>query len=118
MSVTLTITADTVTPEFLKGIEGLLSGMSSGVSVNGSKKTSAAPVIPMATNAKSDPEQTTSVVKTSDVTIEQLREAVQVKSTAGKRDEIKGILSELGVKNVTSLEKDKYAEFLSKVQGL
>lgn len=60
------------------------------------------------------------VVKTTatDITVEQLRAAVSQKATAGKRAEIKALLTSFGAENVTSLDKDNYADFLNQVNSL
>lgn len=55
---------------------------------------------------------------TSDITVEQLRAAVSQKATAGKRAEIKALLTSFGAENVTSLDKDNYADFLNQVKAL
>lgn len=52
------------------------------------------------------------------ITIEQVRAAVKGKATAGKRDEVKKLLGEFGVPNVTSLEKSQFGEFFEKVEAL
>ncbi len=55
---------------------------------------------------------------TTDITVEQLRAVVSEKATAGKRTEIKHLLTALGAENVTSLDKDNYADFLNQVKAL
>lgn len=52
------------------------------------------------------------------VTLEQVRAAAQIKQQAGKRDGIKALLVEYDAKNVSTLAKEHYPEFLKKVQAL
>lgn len=60
-----------------------------------------------------------------DITVEQLRAVVSQKASAGspeeskkKRTELKNLLSTFGAENVTSLDKDNYADFLNQVKAL
>ena len=53
-----------------------------------------------------------------DITVEQLRAAVSQKASAGKRTELKNLLSTFGAENVTTLDKSKYGEFLTAVKAL
>lgn len=55
---------------------------------------------------------------TTDITVEQLRAVVSEKANAGKRTEIKQLLTAFGAENVTSLDKSLYAEFLTKVTAI
>jgi len=55
---------------------------------------------------------------TANVTLEQVRVAVQAKAQAGKRTELKSLLTEFEAENVTALPKEKYAGFLTKVNAL
>jgi hypothetical protein len=52
------------------------------------------------------------------ITIEQVRASVQKKSQAGKRDQIKTLLSDFGADKVTSLQPDQYATFYEKIEAL
>lgn len=52
------------------------------------------------------------------VTIEEVRAAVSAKAQAGKRTEVKGILSEFGADKVTALSSAQYAAFLAKINAL
>lgn len=52
------------------------------------------------------------------LTIEQVRAAVQKKSTAGKKDQIKSLLGEFGVGKVTDLQPDQYQAFHEKIELL
>lgn len=61
---------------------------------------------------------TPTTAKANDITLEQVRDAVQKKALAGKRVEVKAILTSFGAENVTGLEKEKYAEFLEQVNAL
>lgn len=54
----------------------------------------------------------------SNVTVEQLRSIVRAKAQAGKREELKGLLSEFGSESVTTLPVEKYADFKAKVEAL
>jgi hypothetical protein len=65
---------------------------------------------------KEEVKQTTAT--TADIAVEQLRAVVSEKATAGKRTEIKQLLTAFGAENVTSLDKSLYAEFLTKVKDL
>jgi hypothetical protein len=56
--------------------------------------------------------------KETNITLEQVRDVVQKKALAGKRVEVKTILTSFGAENVTGLEKEKYADFLEKVNEL
>lgn len=67
--------------------------------------------------ATTETAQTTTSNTASDVTLEQVRAAVTDKAKT-KRTEIKDLLTEFGSKNVTELDKEKYAEFLNKVNAL
>jgi hypothetical protein len=52
------------------------------------------------------------------VTIEQVREAVQKKTLEGKKEQVKAILTDVGVQKVTALQPEQFADFLSKVNDL
>lgn len=52
------------------------------------------------------------------VSLEMVRAAVSEKANAGKRDALKELLTSFGSKNVTELDKAKYAEFLNQVNAL
>jgi len=67
---------------------------------------------------KKEETKETAKVTASDITVEQLRAAVSQKATAGKRAEIKALLTSFGAENVTSLDKDNYADFLNQVKAL
>ena len=56
--------------------------------------------------------------ETSSVSLEMVRAAVSAKATAGKREEVKSLLTSFGAANVTTLESVKYAEFLTAVNAL
>lgn len=62
------------------------------------------------------PETVTSV--NSEVTTEMVREAVQAIAKAGKKDDVKKLLTKYGAENVTSLDSAKYAEFLEELKNL
>lgn len=69
--------------------------------------------------AQPDKKIATAVAETVDgITTEQVRLAVQAKSTAGKKDDVKALLSEFGASNVTTLAKEHYAAFKEKVDAL
>lgn len=67
---------------------------------------------------KKEETKETAKVTASDITVEQLRAAVSQKASAGKRTELKNLLSTFGAENVTSLDKDNYADFLNQVKAL
>lgn len=52
------------------------------------------------------------------VTIEQVRAAVQAKAQEGKREQVKALLAEFEVENVTKMHVAKYAHFLERVNAL
>lgn len=52
------------------------------------------------------------------VTVEQVRAAVQAKAQEGKRGELRNLLDSYGVKNVSSLEPEKYGEFYAELMKL
>lgn len=67
----------------------------------------------------SKPKQTVeNSVTDKDVTIEQVRAAVQTKAQAGNRDKIKSLLAEFNVAKVTELQPTDYSQFLEKVNAL
>ena len=57
-------------------------------------------------------------VTTCEVTIEDIRNAVQTKSKAGKREEIKKLLKEFSAASVTELDEDNYGEFKLKLDKI
>lgn len=63
-------------------------------------------------------ETTTATSSKSSVSLEMVRAAVSEKANAGKRNELKELLTSFGSKNVTELDKAKYAEFLNQVNAL
>ena len=63
-----------------------------------------------------DPKEASPVKET--ITLERVREVVQTKAVAGKRTEVKAILTAFGAENVTGLSQEKYAEFIEKVNDL
>ncbi len=67
---------------------------------------------------KKEETKETAKVTASDITVEQLRAAVSQKASAGKRTELKNLLSTFGAENVTTLDKSKYGEFLTAVKAL
>lgn len=69
--------------------------------------------------AKEEPQQTAeNTVKEKDVTIEQVRAAVQSKAQAGHREKIKALLAEFNVAKVTELQPADHSAFLEKVNAL
>lgn len=120
MNIHITHTV-TLAPEVLTLLQGFLGKASQSkppIAPMGStppKKGEATPV-PDAGEVKQ--EATATVSKTSDFTLEQVREVVQKKAIGGKREEVKAILTTFGAENVTGLAKEKYAEFLEKVNAL
>lgn len=63
------------------------------------------------------PVQTAETTVAGDVAIEAIRKAVQVRKDT-RRDAIKELLTSFGVPNVSSLPKERYSEFLTKVEAL
>lgn len=55
---------------------------------------------------------------TKNVTVEEVRKAVMIKKEAGKNEQLRALLTEFGVKNVTSLEEKNYSAFLEKVNAI
>lgn len=65
-----------------------------------------------------DDETTDDEDEKSDITIEELRLLVQTKAKAGKRDQIKKLLTSLGASSVTELDEDKYQDFKAGLEKL
>lgn len=111
MNITLTIT---LSPEVLSILQAFISNF------NG-KPVKNAPVAKKTTETAepiSQPVQSASTETATEITIEQVRAAVQEKSQAGKREQIKKILGEFNVAKVTDLVKENYTEFLEKIKTL
>lgn len=113
MNITLTIT---LSPEVLSILQAFTSNFNS-------KPVKNAPVSKKQTDTTEPgtigtPAQSTSTETTTEITIEQVRAAVQEKSQAGKREQIKKILGEFNVAKVTDLVKENYTEFLEKIKAL
>lgn len=51
-------------------------------------------------------------------TLEQVRAAAQAKSQAGKREEVRALITALGADNLPSLDPSRFAEFMSKLETL
>ena len=51
-------------------------------------------------------------------TLSEIRNLASTKLKAGKRDEIKAILKELGVSNIAELAEDDYGKFVEKARSL
>jgi hypothetical protein len=120
MNITIT---HTIHPEVIKLLEAALSNTGGSIASpakNGSKKTVAAAPVKEIAASESTSETTTAstTAKTETITIEQVRAAVQQKAQGGKRSQIKSLLAEFQVENVTGLQQDQYSAFLEKVNTL
>jgi predicted lipid-binding transport protein (Tim44 family) len=73
---------------------------------------------PEAAPAKAQAQAADTATKATVVTLEQVRDVVQRKALAGKREDVKAILTAFGAPNVTSLDKAVYGEFLDQVNAL
>ena len=73
---------------------------------------------PEAAPAKTESKAADTATKATAVTLEQVRDVVQRKALAGKREDVKAILTAFGAPNVTSLDKAVYSEFLDQVNAL
>lgn len=107
MNITVTHQV-TLSPETLSLVESFLKGFTSAPKVNGQDKL----------KKEKEPAATGKASSEKKVTIEQVREVVSRKAAAGKKAEIKALLSVFDVANVTSLPDDKLPEFLEKVEAL
>ena len=110
MQIQVTVT-HTLAPEVLELFKGLFKEQPAKVKRENPLKNSdsqPAPAVP-ATPQSSE--------ATEEVTIEQVRAAVQEKSQAGKRDAVKALLTKFGAANVTTLKKDQYADFLTQLNA-
>lgn len=56
--------------------------------------------------------------KRSDITVEQLRAVASEKAKAGKREDLKAVLTDFGAENITTLAVEKYADFLNAINAL
>jgi hypothetical protein len=125
MNITVTLTAN---PEFLKVLEGIVKAFAPQTipATNGKKVPGAAAVAkeekietpPVDTPVVSNTTETTPAPKVEGITLEVLRAAVRVKAQAGKRDDVKKLLSEFGADKVTNLRQDQYADFHAKIEAL
>ncbi|GAB1462201.1 hypothetical protein [Pedobacter sp.] len=129
MQITVTLDhTDVNAPDILAFLQTLTN--STGVALKAvapktetPKKETAVKAIPLQkavdeVTATETPKEEKKATTASKVSIEQLRAAVQLKAQAGKRTELKELLTEFGTENVTSLEKDKYVDFLERVNAL
>lgn len=85
-------------------------------------KTVAEEVKPVVTETaapevKTETEQATEA-EAHTITVEELRTIVRDKAQAGKREQIKAILTEMDSTSVTTLKEEQYADFLTKVNKL
>jgi len=116
------------TPELLAVLSALVGGSPTDTKKNGTKADKVPPV-PVSSPAETpvlvlNNTPTTVAAEAevdeldSSVTIEMVREAVQAKSLAGKKEAVKNLLTAFGVQRVTALKPEQYAEFLQKVNAL
>lgn len=122
----------TFNPEIVAMLQGLFSGKAvsetpAPAKVKREVKPVAEPIAEAVQAVEPDKEEVKEPVKAvaTDVTVEQLRAVVSEKASAGTPEEskkmravLKNLLSTFGAENVTSLGKDKYAEFLNRVKAL
>lgn len=131
MNITVTVTASPELLAVLQTFADVKVGAVTTTKKNGVVKqmakvaeTAAAPVTdpdhePVLTPPASETaEQSLSEPDRKAVSIEEIRIEVQAKSQAGKREKIKNLLGEFGVKNVSSLAPDQYGSFYSKVAAI
>lgn len=114
MNITVT---HTIHPEVIKLLEAALNN-TGGTTAPVTKTKKALPAKEGVQTVVDAPSAETSAEQTSSITIEQVRAAVQAKSKGGKRPQIKALLAEFGVENVSSLQPDQYTDFHAKVQAI
>lgn len=120
MNITVTVT---LAPEVLSILETFAKAISGNSAKEEARETKPAKVkVPVADiikaeNGGSQPKAAETKAPEK-ITIEQVRDAVQKKAQAGKKDEIKALPSEFGVKNVTGLSADQYADFLARIKEI
>ena len=120
MNITVTLTAN---PDFLDVLKSFTKAFTPQLHTpeqkafenNTSKAEPAPPTQPASAAPVEIVAEPSSAVA---VSIEQIRTAVQAKSQAGKREEIKQLLSHFGADKVTNLSKDQYTAFLQEVTAL
>jgi hypothetical protein len=81
-----------------------------------SKKTKKAEKVETA--VETTPEVVPPSANGQEISIEQVREAAQKKSAAGKRDEVKKLITDMGAAKVVDIPKEKFKEFMDKVNAL
>lgn len=137
MEITLKITAEPALLQVLNALTGGLMRAQQFPEVQQAMLEPAA-VKPASTRTARAPQRTTAVAVTSEsdptvtaaepaastqteapeMSIETVRALVQEKSQAGKRAELKKLLTEFGTDRVTDLDPAKYSEFYKKAEAL
>ncbi len=101
---------------FVSSFGGAAKAKKTTAATNGTATNGVAKAEPV---KEEEPQQTAeNSVTDKDVTIEQVRAAVQTKAQAGNRDKIKSLLAEFNVAKVTELQPTDYSPFLEKVNAL
>lgn len=98
--------------ELLKNFNASHEPLKTKASNNGQQKE--APVVDMPKKEHPKEEQKTSSTS-QEIKIEDIRQKYQEKKDAGKREKVKSLLDEFGVKNLTSLAVDQYSAFYQKL---
>lgn len=78
----------------------------------------AADAVAQAAEAVAQTIEATQKAGSNTITVEDLRAIVRDKAQAGKREQIKAILTGMDSTSVTTLKEEQYADFLTKVKAL
>lgn len=117
MNITVTHTIDPTIVGLLQAFIGNMGGQTAPKANGKVKQMPAAPTKEGEIAADvSTPSSQTTDVKT--ITLSEVRALVQTKSTEGKKENIRALLADFGVPNVTALKADQYSSFYEKVQAL
>jgi hypothetical protein len=113
MNITVTLDAS---PSLLDAIQLLAKGLHL---VGASPSTQEKPTKGKKEHNLNGTEQTASnTVQQNDFTLEIVRNKVKAVSDAGKREQVKSLLADFGTDRVTNLAKDKYPDFIKKLEAL
>jgi hypothetical protein len=112
MNITVT---HTVHPEVLALLQSFLTSSGGHTAAPVEKSTAKkngkvlAAVVPEADEVEAPP------VKTSAITVEQVRGEAQKVAKAGKREEVKKLIATYGADSISTLAQEHYADFLEKL---
>lgn len=116
MNITVT---HTLAPDILALLQGFTQNANGGTAAAPPVKEIKQKNVKQETSARSPAANETKVDDDAvQPTLERVREAVQTKSQAGKREQLKSLLTEFGTDKVTNLDPKQYAAFLKKVNEL